>query len=452
MALFSETFNALADDETISTSNTGFTSISGAGTADGDTGFAADGAASARLETTAAGDLIVMEADYGASDPSAFRMYFRPDAYPGGAEGETNIAEVRNPENGIAAMMEFTSGGNIAIKNSNVRVATSTTALPVDDWTRIEWKLDFAGRIQRCRLFVGTNLHATSADEEIQGDYDSYDDPSRLQIGNVRDTAPLTAWWDEVAVDVDWIGPAAEGGGNGSGGDFEFTENFEQLANGTAVSETNTGFTAVAGVAFVADTAEAAEGSVSAEATVDSTQFAILERSIGASVATRYWRWYYTPESLPSGNQVIAAVQETGTQRADLRQNSDGTLSIRNGFTAVATTTTALSAGTGARLGWRVDNSAGVHELRLFVGANVDGTTPDETITDGGYAEGTVDEVSFGVVNSGSAWTQRVDAIAEDDAAYPGPAETPNLSGVYQLTGGELTERQIYRLSGGTLS
>lgn len=202
-----------------------------------------------------------------------------------------------------------------------------------------------------------------------------------------------------------------------------FAEDFEGFSDGTALTSSNTAFSGTAGSGTLeADTAQAAEGSVSALASVDGTTFAYFRHAIGSLVGLRFWRWYWSPDSIPSSNTQIAQLLASGTVRAQVRQNSDGTFSLRNAFTAVATSTTSVSAGTAGRLQWSVDNSAGTNELQIFVGANVDGTTPDETIADSAYSEGTYDEFDVGILEATDTWSTHLDAVAEDDSAYPGPA------------------------------
>lgn len=109
-----------------------------------------------------------------------------------------------------------------------------------------------------------------------------------------------------------------------------------------------------------------------------------------------------------SGNEAIAQV----------RLNSDNTLSLRDKFTAVATTTTALTDNVWYRVAWEVDRTSGTQELRLYDGPH--STTPLETEAPGAGScnastATTFDRFYFGTVGTS---TDARDWIRYDDTAW----------------------------------
>lgn len=205
-----------------------------------------------------------------------------------------------------------------------------------------------------------------------------------------------------------------------------FSETFDGLTDGESVTSSNTAFDGIEvdGSAVIeGDTGLSLSGGVSGRVVTTSSQFAIATNTFGSLVSTRYWRWYMRLAVDPTSNEIVASARSGGTNRAQFRLNNGRTTSLRNGFVAVATTTTVLTVGEWYRIEWKIDNAGGDHRLRLFHGANLHGTTPDEEISSS-YSEGTFDDFSIGVVSAGSAQEINYDEIAGDDADWVGPIAT----------------------------
>lgn len=84
-----------------------------------------------------------------------------------------------------------------------------------------------------------------------------------------------------------------------------------------------------------------------------------------------YVQTYFRIGTLPSVNLYINAVLSLatgGSLQGDFRVNTNGTVSIRNGSTAVATSTQALAAGTWYRSDWMLDDAGDTQELRIYAG------------------------------------------------------------------------------------
>lgn len=200
-----------------------------------------------------------------------------------------------------------------------------------------------------------------------------------------------------------------------------FREDFDILADGLAINETNTAFTGSGGDgAIEADTAHSVTGNVScAFICATATENVRLDDSFTAT-GTRWFRWYFRPPTpLSLSNQpLIANIASGATSQADVRIENDGTLSIRESLVEVAQTTTAVVPGEWHRLEWAFDGTDQI--LRLFLPSNVHGTTPDEEISDP-YTAGTFDQFSIGPFAQADAWTHHVDSVVADDADWVGP-------------------------------
>lgn len=202
-----------------------------------------------------------------------------------------------------------------------------------------------------------------------------------------------------------------------------FREDFDTLADGLEVTAANTAFDSDGGDGTrEADTAYSVTGSVScAMICATTTENVRLDWSFTAT-SMRWFRWYFRPpSSLTLSNEpLIANIASSGTSRADVRVENDGTLSIRESLVEVATTTTAVVPGEWHRLEWAFDGMDQI--LRLFLPGNLHGTAPDEEISDT-YGAGTFDTFTVGPFAAADAWTHHVDSVVADDAQFVGPED-----------------------------
>ena len=141
------------------------------------------------------------------------------------------------------------------------------------------------------------------------------------------------------------------------------------------------------------------------------------------SAATTVWvSFYITVESAPAANVYIAEWRNGATKIGDIRMNSGATtLTMRDNNTAISgITTPALGVGQ-HRISIRITpGSATGHELRVYSGANLHGTSPDFSATGAATAaaQTQVTSVLLGIITS-STWSFGVDRLRLDNAVEP---------------------------------
>lgn len=195
-------------------------------------------------------------------------------------------------------------------------------------------------------------------------------------------------------------------------------EGFEAVPDGTAISTSNTTFDTIGGTAadMVGDTSDPLHGQVSA----------LVDPTNGVSGVWNSWpgygRGYVRLDTVPGANTWFAIVRAGGTNKVEFRFHAgSATMQIRDGFTAVDQSTQTFGAGDVVRFEWEVTATA--QTVRLFYGPNLEGDTPDETLS--GTADGATadapDEIAFGAPTSGDGlYTMDSVAIGDD---WIGPAE-----------------------------
>lgn len=201
-----------------------------------------------------------------------------------------------------------------------------------------------------------------------------------------------------------------------------FTETFEAGTNGVTLSSSNTAFTDFFGDPAEFTNAQTIEGTLAADFSASGAQ--CRAGLFPAATGLYFRRFYVYFTALPASNSYIGAVALTGQgSQADMRVETDGRIAIRDGFSAVWTSTVTLAAGEWHRIEWKLDSTGLVQACRLFIGANLHGTTPDDESGDVTFNTGTWDEIRIGNVTSNTLGVI-VDAVADDDADYPAPLES----------------------------
>lgn len=206
-----------------------------------------------------------------------------------------------------------------------------------------------------------------------------------------------------------------------------FTENYDSSTDGTTVSTSTTtyGQVGIGGTATLTHSSTRSRTGLSMKATGSTAGDNAVGRDIFSAglVSNRWRRFYFLSSTIGTSDLIICGAFSTNaTTRARLKLNIAGTFTIQNGVTAVGTSTTVLSADTWCRLEWELNGGAGTQTLRIFVGANVEGTTPDETVGPFTFNAGTFDRQMDGmVVAPTAAKTIYIDNVAGDDATWLGP-------------------------------
>lgn len=207
-----------------------------------------------------------------------------------------------------------------------------------------------------------------------------------------------------------------------------FVEGFSGGSNGQTVSTGNSGFSAIYGAPTFDGVYENAIATTSGKCDAGpSATFTALQKNFTSTVDDFWARWYSKVGMLPPTPTFIGTVLNGTTIVAQIRLNIDGTLSIRNGTVAVATSITNITPNRFFRLSWHVNAAGTTQALRIYTGTNLHGTTPTETIS-GVFNAGLPNRMQFGVTGSPVAsFVIWVDAIELNYSVDPGPASNTNL-------------------------
>lgn len=202
-----------------------------------------------------------------------------------------------------------------------------------------------------------------------------------------------------------------------------FTEKFESGTAGASLSAANTSYNSIAGTAAGPTFVSSPSRSGFAAKFILASNTSSLRQDIGVAgtgVALRVYRRYWYIDAL-TAIVYIGQANLGGTALAKIRLNASGSITIMNGNTAVGTSTLTIATGAWFRVEYKIDVAATTQTCQIFAGANVEGTTPDETIS-GSYTGGNFDRYNDGpVIATTSAFNLYLDDVADDSTTYPGP-------------------------------
>jgi hypothetical protein len=162
-------------------------------------------------------------------------------------------------------------------------------------------------------------------------------------------------------------------------------------------------------------------------------------KSSWAGAATVYTRMYFrVSDGTPTSSFALQNFFESDdtTVGCDVRLSSAGNIQLRAPATTRYTSSTTIAADTWYRLEVKVTSSAtvGHMEARLFIGTNVNGTTPDESFGSSSAnwdtGDGTVGGVIFGIcaTTGQTSYSMSVDDIGISDVDWLGSANPPAAS------------------------
>lgn len=201
-------------------------------------------------------------------------------------------------------------------------------------------------------------------------------------------------------------------------------ESFEGAASGVAVSPTNStinGILTTTGVgSAIFSNAFAVSGTRSCLISVDATADYAVYWDVASLTGSQYASFYpRLPAVAPATIQVIARwTSSANVNRCQIAMNTSGKLLLRN-VSALVATSTGTYHGTRPRLEWDVVGTT--QTLRIFSGANLHGTTPDETIT-GAFTSAAATRFAAGFFGAwGAAASIAFDAVRVSDSSNPGP-------------------------------
>jgi hypothetical protein len=145
-----------------------------------------------------------------------------------------------------------------------------------------------------------------------------------------------------------------------------------------------------------------------------------------------YWRGYVQRTGTNSATAGFALAKDGATTTiASLAVSSAGVMSLRDGTTNVATSSFTWTVGAWVRYEWYVNKAANTQSVSLFYGANLEGTTPSETLS-GACNSGTspVYGIISGLNNSTAGSQFAFDELVVADAPI-GPYVVPYTISVW---------------------
>lgn len=198
-------------------------------------------------------------------------------------------------------------------------------------------------------------------------------------------------------------------------------EDYEGGSDEGAINSSNTDYDVISG-SPVFDSAHAMRGALSGRyasaGAITSTGRTFTARNV------IFDRAYVLVEASPAAAMYVMGCNSGGTIRAQNRINADRTITVRNGTTAVFTSTTVLATNTWYRLERHIDLSAGTQETKIFLGHDA-----TELETSGSVAAPsgvTADRVAYGNLTAVTGTTVWVDDVTSNNGAggdgFPGPS------------------------------
>lgn len=205
-----------------------------------------------------------------------------------------------------------------------------------------------------------------------------------------------------------WVGPYA------SNGERVIEDSFDKVPVGTAATIGSTKFSLING--SVPSTALGIAG-VHGNAlsfSVSTSDVSNGTLPFSPQLNNAYVRFYFRASVYPSSNIGIMTIRDSGgSALANIQLSTTGKVRIRNGVTLAATTTNSIGVNTWVRLEWNW-NGTGSQNFRLFLNANIEGTTPDEQFTSLAAVAGTADRATVGIVDATTSLTYDYDELAID--------------------------------------
>lgn len=215
-----------------------------------------------------------------------------------------------------------------------------------------------------------------------------------------------------------------------------YSENFEAVAVGVALTTTNTFFDTAGGTTGTAVAAGVTQGT-----TMIGSRYARLTTGAAQSISfiknvilanAHSVSAYVRLGSLPTTNTVVFNARNNTTVAGGVRFDTAGTLTLRDGSSAVTggTSAHALTVNKWYRIEWKCDFGTGVQELRIY--DNPTSTTPIETLAPAAsFTTSAVNNFNIGITSAVSSWQLDLDGIQVNDSpgTFPGPWGTAGAVG-----------------------
>lgn len=212
-------------------------------------------------------------------------------------------------------------------------------------------------------------------------------------------------------------------------------ENFDTGPSGDAITTSNSTVDYASSGRFTFTNTASIKGGLACRADTRDGAGPALGYNAGSLIQVTYWRAYVYFEVLPvqprtTITSVLGMRAGPSTFLGDVAidANDSYRLSTRNGLTKNAWSSTyQVQAGEWFRVEWMLDAGvAGVgakQRCRLFYGANLHGTSPDEDSGDQTYDKGTFDRHDLGHVLGSYGGVVVYDEVAVDPAGWIGPVD-----------------------------
>jgi PhoD-like phosphatase len=211
------------------------------------------------------------------------------------------------------------------------------------------------------------------------------------------------------------------------------THTFEEGTDGAAV------VTGVDGIVAVSNMTYAASAKVHGTLGVRANN---ATGSLGYSASSSGQASFYMPGyTIGTGSDILWSLRSTATIRIRMRANpTTGKYEITDNSNVLNVSSTAsLNALQAVRMDIRWVYSGGniVVTCRMFYGANVEGTTPDETLTTSSMAiPAAIDRFYIGTTLA-AGWITNIDTVRlyDDVVTWPGPLSVPVVTEVFSMSG-----------------
>jgi hypothetical protein len=205
-------------------------------------------------------------------------------------------------------------------------------------------------------------------------------------------------------------------------------ESFSGAVPGASITTSNTTYSAIVAGAGATATAQNSSPLHGTYATFNAgTSSDVYGKFNLAAPSVLYSRFYFRIQAYPTGrNAILMQTSDSSvTDLSDLKITTTGLIALSNlsNPTAYSASAAPLNQWIRAEVWW--NRPASTQTLRLFYGANVDGTTPDETLTAAAGGSSTAATIRFGdgYVPT-TSYTVDIDDSATSTAGWLGPAVT----------------------------
>ncbi|MGB4762611.1 MAG: hypothetical protein WBP12_04640 [Candidatus Saccharimonas sp.] len=419
------------DNTTVTTGNSGGDSgrawtgvtISGSGSLTYSSTYAAHGRLSYHPATTTAGQCFVQWHSTTFSQPGK-TMYGQCYVYfPSTPVALPRFVQFTNSSIQNCGGVGISSGNNFTLSDSTNAVgATSSTAIPTNQWMRVEFMVFSDASVGQMELKIFLSPDSTTPDEVITTPATMNtrgSDIASLVIGNFSNTAGVDYYFDDVAVqETGYVGPnrylspfyqnSAEGQPNGTG---------LVVSNSGGASGTPFDVVSLTGTSSITfSTAQAAKGIASYEFISNSAGTALAIFSSGVAGMAGALRYYLYLTALPSNTIDVAAIRNNAAVACKLQMTSAGVLRATNASgTTIGTLSGTLSINTWYRLEMQcivgVDTSSGTISAQYYLG---DSLSPIDSYSSTSVNAGTdpLSDCRIGKYSGSGTFSAYIDDVA----------------------------------------